>query len=76
MLNDNELIEISAGVDTYLSTLLTKYDLTPLTLTAVLVARAMVLNKQAGSAEDFLKLIESISQNPPMDSMERNEKVH
>ena len=76
MLNDNELIEISAGVDTYLSTLLTKYDLTPLTLTAVLVARAMVLNKQAGSVEDFLKLIESIIQNPPMDSMERNEKVH
>jgi hypothetical protein len=76
MLNNNELIEISAGVDTYLSTLLTKYDLTPLTLTAVLVARAMVLNKQAGSVEDFLKLIESISQNPPMDSMERNEKVH
>jgi uroporphyrinogen-III decarboxylase len=75
-MTDEQLIEMSMNVDNYMSTLLTQYDLTPLTLTAVLVARAMVLNKQVGSSEDFLKLIDSISQNPPMDSMERNEKVH
>jgi hypothetical protein len=71
MLNEN-LIEISRGVDSYLSTLLLKYDITPLTLTAIVIARAMVLNKEAGSAEDFIKLIASISQDPP----ESNEKVH
>jgi len=71
MLNEN-LIEISRGVDSYLSTLLVKYDITPLTLTAIVIARAMVLNKEAGSAEDFIKLIASISQDPP----ESNEKVH
>jgi hypothetical protein len=71
MLNEN-LIEISRGVDSYLSTLLLKYDITPLTLTAIVIARAMVLNKEAGSAEDFIKLISSISQDPP----ESNEKVH
>jgi hypothetical protein len=71
MLNEN-LIEISRGVDSYLSTLLLKYDITPLTLTAIVIARAMVLNKEAGSAEDFIKLLGSISQDPP----ESNEKVH
>ena len=72
MLNEN-LIEISRGVDSYLSTLLVKYDITPLTLTAIVIARCMVLNKEAGSTEDFLKLLATISQDPPM---ERDEKVH
>jgi len=73
-MNDEQLIEISRGVDSYLSTLLVKYEVTPLSLAAILMARAMVLNKEAGSTEDFLKLLSSISQDPPM---ERNEtKVH
>ena len=73
MLNDEKLIEISRGVDSYLSTLLVKYEVTPLSLAAILMARAMVLNKEAGSTEDFLKLLSSISQDPPM---QKNEKVH
>ena len=73
MLNDEKLIEISRGVDSYLSTLLVKYEVTPLSLAAVLLARAMVLNKEAGSTEDFLKLLSSISRDPPM---KKNEKVH
>ena len=74
MISDKKLIEISQGVDSYITTLLSKYEVTPLSLAAILLARAMVLNKEAGSTEDFLKLIASISQDPPM---ERNEtKVH
>jgi hypothetical protein len=72
MLNDEKLIEISQGVDSYLSTLLVKYSVTPLSLAAVLLARTMVLNKEAGSMDDFMKLMVSVIQNPP----ERNEKVH
>jgi len=73
-MNDEQLIEISRGVDSYLSTLLVKYEVTPLSLAAILMARAMILNKEAGSTEDFLKLLSSISQDPPM---QRNEtKVH
>jgi hypothetical protein len=66
MISDAKLIEISRGVDSYLSTLLVKYEVTPLSLAAVLLARAMVLNKEAGSTEDFLKLLGSISQDPPI----------
>jgi hypothetical protein len=69
-MNDAQLIEISRGVDSYLSTLLVKYSVTPLSLAAILMARAMILNKEAGSTEDFLKLLSSISQDPPMQKNE------
>jgi hypothetical protein len=72
-MNDAQLIEISRSVDNYLSTLLMKYEITPLSLAAVLLARSMVLNKDAGSTDDFMKLLVSVVQNPP----ESNEtKVH
>jgi hypothetical protein len=64
-MNDEQLIEISQGVDSYLSTLLVKYDITPLSLAAVLLARSMVLNKEAGSNDDFVKLLKGIINNPP-----------
>ena len=72
MLNDEKLIEISRGVDDYLSTLLIKYEITPLSLAAVLLARTMILNNEAGSSDDFVKLLQSVTDNPP----QRNEKVH
>jgi len=71
-MNDEQLIEISRGVDSYLYKLLEDYEVTPLSLAAVLLARAMVLNKDAGSSDDFVKLLVSVVQNPP----ESNEKVH
>ena len=71
-MNDDQLIEISRGVDAYLSTMLQTYEISPLSLAAVLLARTMILNKEAGSADDFAKLLVSVVQNPP----ERNEKVH
>jgi hypothetical protein len=64
-MNDAQLIEISRDVDTYLYKLLKDYEVTPLSLAAVLLARAMVLNKDAGSSDDFVKLLVSVVQNPP-----------
>jgi hypothetical protein len=72
-MNDAQLIEISSSVDSYITTLLNKYEITPLSLAAVLLARTMVLNNEAGSSEDFVKLLVSVVQNPP----KRNEtQVH
>jgi hypothetical protein len=72
-MNDAQLIEISRSVDSYITTLLNKYEITPLSLAAVLLARAMVLNNEAGSTEDFVKLLQGVAENPP----QRNEtKVH
>jgi hypothetical protein len=72
-MNDAQLIEISRSVDSYITTLLNKYEITPLSLAAVLLARTMVLNNEAGSSEDFVKLLQGVAENPP----QRNEtKVH
>ena len=71
-MNDTQLIEISRSVDSYITTLLNKYEITPLSLAAVLLARTMVLNNEAGSTEDFVKLLQGVAENPP----QRNEKVH
>jgi hypothetical protein len=72
-MNDAQLIEISRSVDSYITTLLNKYEITPLSLAAVLLARSMVLNNEAGSNEDFVKLLQGVAENPP----QRNEtKVH
>jgi hypothetical protein len=72
-MNDAQLIEISRSVDSYITTLLNKYEITPLSLAAVLLARSMVLNNEAGSTEDFVKLLQGVADNPP----QRNEtKVH
>ena len=72
-MNDAQLIEISRSVDSYITTLLNKYEITPLSLAAVLLARTMVLNNEAGSTEDFVKLLQGVADNPP----QRNEtKVH
>jgi hypothetical protein len=72
-MNDSQLIEISRGVDSYISTLMLKYDISPLSLAAVLLARTMLLNKEAGSMDDFLKLLSSVTMDPPI---ERSKKVH
>jgi hypothetical protein len=72
-MNDEQLIEISQGVDSYITTLLSKYEITPLSLAAVLLARTMVLNNEAGSTDDFVKLLHSVAENPPQ---KKHEKVH
>jgi hypothetical protein len=72
-MNDAQLIEISRSVDSYITTLLNKYEITPLSLAAVLLARSMVLNNETGSTKDFVKLLQGVAENPP----QRNEtKVH
>ena len=65
MLNDEKLIEMSRGVDMYLSTMLQTYEISPLSLAAVLLARTMILNNEAGSSDDFVKLLQGIADNPP-----------
>jgi len=74
MLSDEKLIEISRGVDMYLSTMLQTYEISPLSLAAVLLARTMILNNEAGSSDDFVKLLQGIADNPPQ--VKNETKVH
>ena len=66
MMTDKQLIEISRSVDSYISQLAVKYEISPLSLSAILIARCMVLNNEADSTEDFLKLLNSVANNPPL----------
>jgi hypothetical protein len=66
MMTDEQLIEISRSVDSYISQLAVKYEISPLSLSAVLIARCMTFNNEAGSSEDFLKLLNGIANNPPL----------
>lgn len=66
MMTNEKLIELSRNVDSYISQLAVKYDISPLSLSAVIVARCMAFNNEAESTEDFLKLLASIITNPPM----------
>ena len=75
MMNDKQLIEISRSVDSYISQLSVKYEISPLSLSAVLIARCMILNNEAGSTEDFLKLLNSVANNPPH-NVTNDTKVH
>jgi hypothetical protein len=74
-MNDEQLIEISRNVDSYISQLSVKYDISPLSLTAVLIARCMILNNEAGSTGDFLKLLNSVANDPPL-KIDNETKVH
>jgi hypothetical protein len=75
MMTNEQLIEISRSVDSYISQLAVKYEISPLSLSAVLIARCMVLNNEADSTEDFLKLLNSVANNPPL-KVNNEKQVH
>ena len=73
-MTDEQLLDMSAEVDIFIASLSHKYEINPLSLAAVLIARMMVFNKQAGSKDDFLSLLNGIVQDPPMTKYDS--KVH
>ena len=57
---DDEMLEqLSMDVDTEILKWLTTFEIHPLNLTAVILARLTWLAKQANIEEDYLKLLES-----------------
>jgi hypothetical protein len=70
MMTNEQLIEISRNVDSYLAQLTVKYEIAPLSLAAIIIARTMLFNEEAGSTEDFLKLLNSVVKNPPIHPIE------
>jgi len=63
-MTNEQLIEISCEFDNYMVSILKQYEIGPLHLTAIILARTMVLNREAGCSEDFIKLITGILANP------------
>jgi hypothetical protein len=59
-LTDNKIEDIAFEVDDFISMMVTKHKLDPLTLGSVMMARLMLANEFFGSGDDFRKLLENI----------------
>ena len=59
MLSDKELTEVSYEVDNILSALIEKYEIPPLSFSAIVLARLMRLVQEVDSDSDFKKIMSS-----------------
>ena len=64
MLTDEELLTISNKVDIFLSTLAVGYQVPALELSAVILARLILLNNEFQNQKDFRNLLNAIADKP------------
>ena len=64
MLTDEELLTISKKVDEFLSTLAVEYQIPALELSAVILARLILLNNELQTQKDFRNLLNAIADKP------------
>jgi hypothetical protein len=72
-MEDNNFIGIVSEVDEFVMHLFIKNELSPLNGTAIILARLIWLNKQAGTTEDLVKLLENVSEK--IENKELNDEV-
>jgi hypothetical protein len=73
---DDEMLEqLSLDVDTEILKWLTTFEIHPLNLTAVILARLTWMAKQSNIEEDYLKLLES-PKNIIVQTEQENKQVH
>jgi len=64
MVTDEELLTISKKVDIFLSTLAVEHQLPALELSAVILARLILLNTELQNQKDFRNLLNAIADRP------------
>ncbi len=64
MVTDDELITLSKKVDIFLSTLAVEHQLPALELSAVILARLILLNSELQTQKDFRNLLTAIADRP------------
>ena len=60
MPNDDVLLKLSSEVDDIIADLVNRYQMNPLSLTAVVLARLVLANDFTGSGDDFRKLLGNV----------------
>jgi hypothetical protein len=63
-MNDEQLLKLSNQVDTFLVQTATEYETPALALSAVILARLLLLNSEVDSAQDFKTLLGAVSEAP------------
>jgi hypothetical protein len=73
MPSDDQLEKLSYEVDDMIQKLIEKYQINPLSLTAVILARIVLTNDYIGSGQDFRELLSNI---PPQPQKLQQSQVH
>jgi hypothetical protein len=76
MIDDNDLVDISKEVDDMLIGLSTTYKMDPLSLSAVLLARMVHLNRLVDGQDDLAKLFLSIGNSIVNKELDKPKNVH
>ena len=71
-MQDDKLSKLAFEVDDIIAELVIKYEIDPLTLTSIMLARLVLTNDFTGSGDDFRKIIANI----PEPRLPSNEVVH
>ena len=71
-MQDDKLSKLAFEVDDIIAGLVIKYEIDPLTLTSIMLARLVLTNDFTGSGDDFRKIIANI----PDPRLPSNEVVH
>ena len=71
-MQDDKLSKIAYEVDDIIAALSVKYEIDPLSLTSIMLARLVLTNDYVGSGEDFRKLIAKL----PEPRLQSNEVMH
>ena len=71
-MQDDRLSKIAFEVDDIIAGLVIKYEIDPLSLTSIMLARLVLTNDFTGSGDDFRKIIANI----PEPRLPSNEVVH
>ena len=64
MLTDEKLLEVSTKVDNFLLEIANENEMPALALSAVILARLMLINNEFQSSDDFKKLMGVVSEAP------------
>ena len=75
MPSDDVLLKLSSEVDDIIADLVNRYQIDPLSLTAVILARLVLANDFLGSGDDFRKLLANVPDIRPKNS-DINTQVH
>ena len=71
-MQNDKLSNLAFEVDDIIAGLVIKYEIDPLTLTSIMLARLVLTNDFTGSGDDFRKIIANI----PEPRLPSNEVVH
>jgi hypothetical protein len=71
MARDDVLLNLSYEMDDIIADIVKRYGISPLSVTAVILARLVLANDNAGSGDDFRKLLVNVPDLRP-----KNPEVH